>query len=199
MAALCREGRLPESWVHNKLDALNIKSIHKKFGSEKIKSFPIKNYFVGKFQKKILGLKVINILNYINYDKAEAKKLIQSHFKWRDYGGKHYESVFTRFYQAYILPKKFDIDKRKSHYSTLICAGQLTRSEALKLMKKPTYESAFIEKTDLEFFLKKLDFTSEYFKNYIKTPKVEHTYYKSIVNFMKLLSRCKRIILFRYL
>ena len=59
--------------------------------------------------------------------------------KWKDYGGKHYESVFTRFYQGYILPKKFNVDKRKAHLSCLICNKNITREEALEKLKMETY------------------------------------------------------------
>ena len=55
---------------------------------------------------------------------------------WKYYGWKHYESIYTRFYQGYILPKKFGYDKRKSHLSSLICSGEMTREEALEELKK---------------------------------------------------------------
>ncbi|MDG1841314.1 MAG: N-acetyl sugar amidotransferase [Crocinitomicaceae bacterium] len=194
--SITTEGRLPDSWVHNKQDSINIRSIHKKHGSVKIKSYPIKNFFKFVLIKKFKNLKSVDILDYIKYDKPKAKLLIQKEFSWRDYGGKHYESVFTRFYQAYILPKKFKVDKRKSHYSTLICANQLTRKDALELIKKPFYDSSFQETSDLEFFLKKLDYTKDTFQSYIDSPEIKHTDYRSIVNLMQFLSKCKRVILF---
>ncbi len=80
--------------------------------------------------------------------------MIKKELDWRDYGGKHYESQFTKFYQAYILPEKFHIDKRKAHLSTLICSGQMTRSEALLEMEKPLYDPAQL-KSDKEYVMKK--------------------------------------------
>jgi hypothetical protein len=71
--------------------------------------------------------------------KSEAKKAIIEELGWRDYGGKHYESVFTRFYQGYILAKKFNIDKRKAHLSNLIFSGQITKQEALEELALPAY------------------------------------------------------------
>ena len=40
------------------------------------------------------------LLDYLDYDKAAAKQLLIEKFGWVDYGGKHYESVYTRFYQG---------------------------------------------------------------------------------------------------
>jgi N-acetyl sugar amidotransferase len=183
-SSITTEGRLPRSWVHNKSDSINILNIHKKFGEIPLHTFPIKNVW----KKMLLKPKVsgISILDYYPYNKPEAKQLITKEFHWRDYGGKHYESIFTRFYQAYILPKKFGIDKRKSHYSTLICAGQLTRKEALEMMKSHTYSDEKIEKSDLEFVTKKLGFTNEEFDKYIEMPRIEHNQFQSIENYLKI-------------
>ena len=95
------------------------------------------------------------------------------------YPYKHYESVFTRFYQAYILPKKFNIDKRKVHLSTLIISNQMSRDEAMNLLKQSPYPNEELEKFDKEFVLKKLDFTEESFEDYIKAPAVPHEVYGS--------------------
>lgn len=181
-SSITTEGRLPDSWVHNKGDHLNIKAIHNRFGTKKIKTFPLTNFYLKKIKNKLFKLNFIDILDYYPYDKEIAKSLIIKEFKWRDYGGKHYESVFTRFYQAYILPKKFDIDKRKSHYSTLICSGQISREEGLKLMNEALYSSKFLEKTDYEYVIKKLGFTKAEFDEYIKKPEIPHTHYRSVQN-----------------
>lgn len=196
-SSITTEGRLPEHWVHNKSDAMNIKDIQRRFGTLPIKTFPIKGMVKRRRLKKKHGIKIINILDYIPYDKPKAKEIIIEQFKWRDYGGKHYESVFTRFYQAYILPKKFNIDKRKSHYSTLICAGQMTREEALSEMQKPTYTTPFLERADKEYVIKKLGFTVSEFDEYMSTARIEHTHYRSSQKFLNMMSIIKRTLLFR--
>ena len=78
------EGSLPEHWVHMKSDHLNIKSIQKKFGTKKIKTFPIQNYFFSLLKKKIYRLNSIDILNLYPYDKKIAKSIITKEFKWKD-------------------------------------------------------------------------------------------------------------------
>ena len=103
------------------------------------------------------------------YDKAEVKKEIQEKLDWKDYGGKHYESIFTRFYQGYILPTKFGVDKRKAHLSNLICSKQITKAEALEELKKPCYDNDQMLE-DKEFVLKKLGFSEAYFEELMKMP-----------------------------
>jgi N-acetyl sugar amidotransferase len=194
-SSITTEGRLPESWIHNKSDSINIKDIHKKFGEISIKTYPLRSIWSYYFLRS--RVQFVSILDFYPYDKFEAKRIIIKEFMWRDYGGKHYESIFTRFYQAYILPKKFGIDKRKSHYSTLICAGQLTRNDAILKMKEPTYPDAYLESIDYEFVIKKLGFSKEEFEEYILSPPKSHLDFKSINHLLYFLSKIKRIILLR--
>jgi hypothetical protein len=112
-------------------------------------------------------------LNYLEYNKKAVKELIQKELGWRDYGGKHYESIWTRFYQGYILPTKFKIDKRKAHLSDLIFGGQITKEEALEELKKPIYDAAQFQ-TDFEFVLKKLGITREEFDAIMKEAPRSH-------------------------
>jgi N-acetyl sugar amidotransferase len=190
--SITTEGRLPSKWRYNKSDSINIQAIHQKFGELNISSYPIGNVI----KQKIFGNfgKSMNLLDMYPYQKEEAKRLITECFNWRDYGGKHYESVFTRFYQAYILPKKFKIDKRKSHYSTLICAGQLKREDALNLMSHGAYNDPQLEKKDLEFVTKKLGFSPEDFELYIQSPRIEHEAYKSYEAYLNLIRPIYRFI-----
>ncbi len=122
------------------------------------------------------GIQSVSPLNLIPYIKAEAKNELQEQLGWRDYGGKHYESVFTRFYQGYILPKKFKIDKRKAHLSNLICSGQMTRAEALEELAKPIYEENLL-RTDYDFVLKKLELSPLQFEKIMSAPPKKHTAY----------------------
>ena len=125
------------------------------------------------------GIESINLLNYLPYNKQEVKEIIKTELSWRDYGGKHYESVFTRFYQGYILPIKFGIDKRKAHLSNLIFSGQLTKAEAIQELQKPMIEESQLI-LDYEFVIKKFNLTDEEFDALMKKPRKEHTDYKTI-------------------
>lgn len=162
------EGVLPYHWIYDKKDYINIKHIHKEFGTKKLKAFPFLDLKMKNFIKRS-GVVFVNYLNWVNFNKDEVKKILQEKLAWRDYGGKHHESIWTKFYQGYILPEKFKVDKRKAHLSTLICSGQMTREQALEEMKKPIYNAKELE-VDMNFVLKKLGLTREEFDNIMKLP-----------------------------
>jgi N-acetyl sugar amidotransferase len=165
---------MPKSWIFNKSDHVNLKAIHKAFGLLPLKTYPIFNTYLKKYLSKYLTLESISLLNYLPYNKDAVKNLITKELGWRDYGGKHYESIFTKFYQAYILPTKFGVDKRKAHLSNLILSGQITKQEALEELAKPLYEPADFKK-DYEFVLKKFGLTDVEFQNLMKLPVKKHT------------------------
>jgi N-acetyl sugar amidotransferase len=170
------EQTIPHAWLNK--DIGNMLNIHRQFGTIPLKTFPV----IGRWEKNIHAFKrsysTITLLNYIDYNKQQAKNEIIEKLNWRDYGGKHYESVFTRFYQGYILPVKFKADKRKSHLSNLIFSGQITKEFALDELKKPIYPPDQLA-IDKPFVLKKLGFTEEQFAEYLATPAVDHSEYGS--------------------
>lgn len=167
------ENTLPKSWIHPKSDHINIKSIHKAYGTVKLKTFPFMDAKVKRYYQQIKGVSSVSILNYIDYNKKNVKETIQKELGWRDYGGKHYESIWTRFYQGYILPEKFKIDKRKAHLSDLIFSGQITKEEALAELKMPICDAAQFE-ADYEFVLKKLGLMEVEFKAIMSIPPRSH-------------------------
>jgi hypothetical protein len=115
------------------------------------------------------SFKHLSPLNYQKYDKSEAIRILERELGWQYYGGKHYESVYTRFFQGFILPVKFGIDKRKAHLSTMICSGQITRAEALTELAKPTYDERLLQ-SDREFVIKKLGLTEKEFGDIMRLP-----------------------------
>jgi N-acetyl sugar amidotransferase len=169
---------MPPSWLYQKMDFKNLKDIHDKYGKQKIKTYPTFDFKKYVYYSTVLKLNPISILNYVPYNKKEVKEIIKKELDWRDYGGKHYESVFTKFYQAYILPEKFKIDKRKAHLSTLICSGQITRDEALKELEQPLYTVNEL-KTDKEYVLKKFGLTENEFEDIMHLPAKKHSDFKT--------------------
>ncbi|GAA3927263.1 N-acetyl sugar amidotransferase [Microbacterium soli] len=158
-ANLASESILPQSWGYNASDAKHVKAVHKQFGTGKLKTYPL----MGLFKRHIWypyarGVKTVKPLNLMPYRYDQAKQAITDEVGWRDYGGKHYESVFTRYFQGYYLPKKFGFDKRLAHYSSLILSEQMTRDEALNLLKTENYPES-LRKQDHEFIAKKLGLT----------------------------------------
>ncbi|MGC1242426.1 MAG: N-acetyl sugar amidotransferase [Chryseosolibacter sp.] len=149
----------PEGWVYkNKLDLVNLRSIHRKFGTRRLTKLPRLGLFERYFYEAVCGIQIVNLLDLVGYNKARVKEEVMNYFGWSDYGGKHHESVFTRFYQGYYLPVKFNIDKRKAHLSNLILSGQLTREEAIRELTVAPY-AADDQLSDLEYVKKKLGFS----------------------------------------
>ncbi len=178
------EGMLPESWTYLKFDLINIKAIHKKYGTKRLKTFPQLGYVQKTIYEKLLGIKYIRILDYIHYIKKEAKDVVMNNLEWKDYGGKHYESIITRFYQSYILPNKFKIDKRYSHYSALICSGQMTKEEAHELLSKPPIDQQqAIE--DKKYTIKKFGLSETEFNQILAAQPKKHTDYPNIVDLIR--------------
>ncbi len=192
------EGAIPACWTHDKNDLINLRSIHSKFGSIKLKTFPTLGYIKRFYFTKIKGITSVSILNYVEYNKAEVKEIISKKMKWEDYGGKHFESLFTKFYQGYLLPYKFNIDKRRSHLSTLICSEQISREHALKELEKPILKEAD-EKELITFIIKKLNLSPAAFNQMVNAQPVSHLAYKSIQNLYIRYSKPYRIIKYKIL
>jgi N-acetyl sugar amidotransferase len=170
------EHGMPRSWVWNKQDLTNILSIHKQFGERPLRSFPRFSTWHLYWSKFTGACKVIKFLDLVNYRKTAALKLLEDHYKWRYYGGKHYESLFTRFYQAYILPTKFGIDKRRVHLSCLIRNEEMSREKALTELERDLYGEIEL-KNDRAYVLKKLKFSEEEFDQIMRTPPRSHLDY----------------------
>jgi N-acetyl sugar amidotransferase len=174
------ESGLPKAWYWNKQDLTNIKAIQKRFGTKKLKSFPTFNIRQWISLQVFKPFRVIEPLNLVRYSKREAMDILSRELGWQYYGGKHYESIFTRFYQAFVLPEKFGVDKRKAHFSSLIRNGEMTREQALEALREPPYEPEALRR-DREYVLKKLGFTEEEFDRIMKTPVKSHIDYPSEV------------------
>ena len=160
---------MPESWLYGSKDSKFIKSIQKKFGNFKLKSYPSLSTFDYVDYLLIRGIRWVPILNYVNFNKNKAKELLINDLGWRDYGGKHYESIFTRFFHSYYLPKKFGYDLRKSYLSALICSGQISRNEALMELDKPPIDNLRLNQ-DKDYVIKKLGLTETEFEKIINSP-----------------------------
>ncbi len=182
------ESVMPQTWSYGHIDWRYISYINKKFGRTPLKNYPKltpAKFFYYTLAKRI---KIVSVLNYLPYDKKHAMSLLQEKLGWRYYGGKHYESVYTRFFQGYILPEKFKIDKRKAHLSTLIFSGQLTRDQALDELKRAPYPEELFH-DDYEFVLKKFSLSEGEFRELIALPVKTYRDYPNNSEFMGILRK----------
>lgn len=175
------ESIMPKSWFYQtKNDLVNLNDIFKKYGDGRaLKTYPKHGFLKLLYFNLFHKLEFISILNYVPYVKSEIKELIKKELDWKEYGGKHHESLITKFYQCYILPKKFGIDKRRAHLSNLICSGQMTREEALIEIEKPLYNSEFEMESDIEYVIKKFNISKKDFNKIINSPPSSHLSFKS--------------------
>jgi len=161
------EGYMPRKWSF--MDGRYIRSVHKIFSNKKLENFPnltMLNYLNYIFIRKI---EVVRILNYIDYPKAEIKEFLQKEVGWQDYGGKHYESIFTRFNQNCIRYNKFGFDVRLIEYSALVRSGLMSREDAFSEVKKPPLEEEKVN-ADIKYIIKKLELTEEEFDEIYNSP-----------------------------
>jgi N-acetyl sugar amidotransferase len=152
------ESILPRAWSQGHMDWNYIRRVNRLYGTKRLHNYP--HYSIWKliYYQRIKLQLTFDILNYVDYDKEAAKSFLINDLGWRDYGGKHHESIYTRIFQSYILPEKFGYDKRRAHLSSLILAGQCTREIALKQLEVPPFDSESIEE-DIEYLVKKLGIT----------------------------------------
>jgi N-acetyl sugar amidotransferase len=171
------EAILPKTWYYpDKLDLVNLENIHKKFGKNSLSKFPKLGLNQQFLNFNLYSTYSISPLNLLDYDKNAAKKIVTELYDWKDYGGKHYESIFTRFYQGYILPRKFKVDKRRAHLATLVAAKLMTRDSAMKELQLPPY-SEDLQKEDYAYALKKFEISVQEFEAYMNMAPIPHEFY----------------------
>ena len=187
------ESHLPRAWSHGHSDWRYIQSVQKLFGTKPLATFPHRNML--DMVRDSRTVKLVDILNYLDYSKAEALRVLQDELGWKYYGGKHYESIYTRFYQGYILPKKFGFDKRRMHLSSLICSGEITRDQALAELAKPPYPED-LQVSDREYVIKKLGITDAEFEQIMRAPPKRFEDYPSYENsrFVKVARRMRNAL-----
>ncbi len=171
--------RNPIEWMYYQSDSTQIKDIHRKYGEQKLKTFPLSSALNHKFWLPFIkGIKVKKPLNLVLYDKENAIKLLQDTYGWESYPQKHFESRFTRFYEGYWLPEKFGFDTRRVQFSSLIVTGQMTRKEALEKLTFPILDKATVLQ-ELDYVASKLEISAAELQGFLKIPNKSYLDYKS--------------------
>lgn len=188
------DSMMPQAWVWPNHDSYHIKAIHKQFGRRKLNRFPffsIPYFFI--WLRFVERYQDVTMLNYFEYKREQAKAAVEAELGWRDYGGKHYESVFTEFYQSYYLPVKFGFDKRKAHLSGLIMNGELSRANALKELEQKPFDTERIQELE-RYVIKKLGFTQEEWHEIMTAQPKSHDSYPNLEWITKTLKKTKQVM-----
>lgn len=183
---------MPKNWNWFKYDKMQIKYFSKNIDT-KLKTFPSLGTFDFLYHTYIRKVSWVKFLDYFDFNKEKSLEILEKNYGYKRYPYKHYESIFTRFYQGYILPKKFNIDKRKLHLSTLIISNQMSRKEALSIIKTEPYDTYDLM-SDINYFLKKMRWSEQKLKKYISRNEIPHLNYPSELKTWERLIKIKKHI-----
>lgn len=162
--------RNPLDFFYYGTDMWQIRDIHNQFGSGPLIDFPLSGILRHKiYLRYIRGIEVVQPLDYMPYVKEEAMSFLNARYGWQKYPRKHFESRFTRFFESYWLPVKFGFDTRRVQYSSLILTKQMTRDNALELLKEPPYDAETAQQ-DLIYIAKKLEVSVDEIRGYLNGP-----------------------------
>lgn len=171
--------RNPKEWIYFGSDMAQVRDIHRQFGQMELKTFPFTNILHHKiYLRYIKGITMVRPLNNFPYFKSDAIKLLQDTYDWKPYTQKHFESRFTKFYEGYWLPERFGFDTRKVQFSSLILTGQMSRSDALEKLSKPSFDTETINH-DIEYIATKLNISVEELMSYFNLPLKSFRDYKN--------------------
>lgn len=186
--------REPLEWHYHASDLVQLRDIHRRFGTTTLKSFPLAGILKFKlFYRFVKGVRVVKPLNYIPYFKEQAMQELVDRFGWQRYPHKHYESRFTRFYEGYWLREKFGFDKRRAHFSSLILTEQLSREDALERISKSPYSDEQVRQ-DFEYIATKLGIETAALETMFKASNKTYRDYKNIMPVMEIGARVLRFL-----
>lgn len=186
--------RNPLEWMYYQSDSIQLKDIHRRYGTKPLRNFPTTSILRHKiWLPYVKGIRVIRPLNYVPYDKAESMRLLVDKFGWQPYPQKHFESRFTRFYEGYWLPAKFGYDTRRVQFASLIVTGQMTREEALEKLKSPALDEATVRQ-EFEYVANKLGITVDELQGYFDGPNRTFRDFKSQESFYMMGAKVMRAL-----
>jgi len=197
------ESHLPRAWSRGHLDWKYIRSVHNQFGRVPLRNYPHISFW--NYYRFATTKGWVNILNYLDYVRRDAVQALQRELDWQDYGAKHQESIYTRFYQGVLLPRKFGIDKRKAHLSSLICSGQISKAEALAELARPPY-AVEQQEQDYQYVAKKLEISEDELeqifalppRRYQDYPSYDSPYYRTLSRSLRYTSALYKVATGKY-
>lgn len=191
---IATEGIFPKAWHGSAMDALNLRAIHKKYGTIRLRNYQTISFFEYYFWYPLIRkMRVLRPLNFMNYNKAAALEELKEKVGYKSYARKHGESIFTALFQNFYLPDKFGYDKRKPHFSSLIVSGQMNREDALSKLSKPLYDPIQLEQ-DIIYFCKKLRISRSEFDDFLQKPNRSHLEFSNWNFRYKVLKRLQKFV-----
>lgn len=171
--------RMPRGWNWFKWDKRQIRHFARATPGGRLASFPAIGTLDYMWYRWVRGIQWVSLLDAMRYEKDFALKELQRLYKYKPYPYKHYESVFTRFYQGHLLPVKFGVDKRRIHLSALVATGQMERAAALRSCEGIAYPDEAALQDDLDYFLKKMRWSPRQLQDYLERAPRPHSAFPS--------------------
>ena len=164
--------------TYQSMDVVNIRDIHKRFGTQPINKLKFISAYEKYYSTRVAGMHLEKPLNYIDYNRERAFRELKEFCGFEYYGRKHLENKFTAFLQLRWLPEKFGVDKRLSHLSSMIVSGQMTRAEALAEAARPICEGVPMDEYVAEIKAN-MHLSDAEFEEIMRAPTHQHTEYKT--------------------
>ncbi len=139
----------PSSWFKGAGptgDSKYIKDVIKKYCDIPIENYTFTNGFKHKFWLPyVKGVKTVKPLNLVPVTKELMVNTLVKEYGYEPYGQKHFEDLLTKFLEGWWNPTRFGHDIRKAQLSSLVITGQISRDEAIEILKEPplTSEESF--------------------------------------------------------
>lgn len=148
----------------NYFDGKYIQSIHRRFGTRALKTYPLMTFSHFLWWTCVKKIKKIRPFWYINYNKEEARSYLENNFGWQYYGGHHLENRMTAYFHSIYAPQKFNSDFRNNTLAALVRNGKMSRATAWCEYNKPFY----IENELVSYFKKRLNLSDEQYDQVMK-------------------------------
>ena len=161
---------VPLEWMYYQSDVSLLRDVGRKYMKYPLNKFPTSSALNHRLNLRFRkGIKVLKALDYIPYIKSDAELVLKKIYGWNSFPNKHHESIFTRFYEGYWLPKSYNFDTRKITLSSMILTGQISRNAALEKISRAALSE---EESELEisYIAKKLGISYEELKKMLSIP-----------------------------
>ncbi|MGB3457320.1 MAG: N-acetyl sugar amidotransferase [Litorimonas sp.] len=157
----------------NYFDGQYIRSIHRQFGTRPMKTYPLMTFERMLYSTVMARIRKIRPFWYLDYNKEDARGLLEREYGWEYYGGHHLENRMTAFYHSVYMPQKFNSDLRNNTLSALVRNGKMDRAEAWARYNEPPH----IEEELVGYFQKRLGLSAnEYASIMAEPPKSWHEF-----------------------
>lgn len=132
------EGSTPAKWTY--MDAKYIQDVYLQYTGKKLKNYPLFTFW-DQIMYGLKGIKQVRPFHF-GFDRKTVEEEMAKEITFQAYGAKHCENIYTEFVGAYLLPHRFNIDKRRVYLSARIRSGTMSK-ETAKTIVAPAHLPPF--------------------------------------------------------